>query len=548
MPPSKLNHSLLAYFPGTPRDSQKKILKSVQEAINKNKKFIIIQAPTGAGKSHVGATLAESSNAPSQKYTDLITTNKMFKKTADNKSYEYAEEALKEDSFGAYILTITKALQEQYLGLFSQCKYLKGRASYMCTEDDTFDCDIAPCRQSTKLLNTCIDNGLCPYVNDRNEAVGSKMSVLNYNMFLCLPDHVKKRQYLICDEASELEESLIGSFSVNINYETLKKNNIKTTKVLTDEAGKGLLWLTDLANLINDEMKATLLPRAMSKMTANEKKKIYKLKYLKNLHGKIIDIISNWYKCEFIIEQTGESVSFTPLYVNTLADHIFKHADTVVLMSATIIDHKTFAKSLGITDYEYIEVPSTFKAENSPIYCPGNYKLNHSLIDNNLPKVVRQALDICDHYSKDNGIIHTHTFKITNAIQDRVGSNKRFLFREAGITNEQIVEEHFLRNDHTVLVSPSLGLGTDLYGDHGRFQIIMKLPYPPLGNKRIKILASRDKKWYTMKMLTKLLQMTGRCTRDEKDFSDTFILDGSALCILKNNWNNLPLWFKDRLQ
>jgi len=217
-------------------------------------------------------------------------------------------------------------------------------------------------------------------------------------------------------------------------------------------------------------------------------------------------------------------------------------------MSATIIDHITFAKTLGIEKYKYLEVDSLFDPKKSPIYCPGKYPLNYKNIDRNLPKVVEQAKTICEHYAGKNGIIHTHSFKITQAMKHKVGNDNRYLFREGGISNENILEEHFIREDGTVLVSPSLSHGTDLVGADGEFQIIMKIPFLPLGSKRIKMLFEKDKDWYAMKMLVNLMQMCGRCTRNIDDTSDTFILDGQAFDILKRNYKKLPRQFKSRLK
>ena len=96
-------------------------------------------------------------------------------------------------------------------------------------------------------------------------------------------------------------------------------------------------------------------------------------------------------------------------------------------------------------------------------------------------------------------------------------------------------------------MSPSLAYGTDLPDELGRFQIVVKLPYPPLGSKRIKTLFDKDKVWYKNKMLTTLIQSCGRCTRHSNDHSDTFILDGQILRVLKENWIKLPKFFKDRI-
>ena len=93
-----------------------------------------------------------------------------------------------------------------------------------------------------------------------------------------------------------------------------------------------------------------------------------------------------------------------------------------------------------------------------------------------------------------------------------------------------------------------MAFGVDLPGDMSRFQIVMKLPYPSLGDKRIKAMFEKDPKWYTMKMFTKLIQMCGRSTRTTDDYCDTYILDACAVAALKREYSNLPVYFKQRLR
>jgi len=90
-------------------------------------------------------------------------------------------------------------------------------------------------------------------------------------------------------------------------------------------------------------------------------------------------------------------------------------------------------------------------------------------------------------------------------------------------------------------------MGLDLKGDLGKWQIIIKLPYLPLGNKRIKMLSEKDKDWYRMKMLITLIQAAGRCTRTKDDESCTYILDGLASKIINDCRDKLPKHFLDRI-
>ena len=131
-------------------------------------------------------------------------------------------------------------------------------------------------------------------------------------------------------------------------------------------------------------------------------------------------------------------------------------------------------------------------------------------------------------------------------MQNRL-SGRRFLYREEGTTNEAIVKEHELRTDPTVLVSPSLTMGLDLKGDLGKWQIIVKLPYPSLANKRVGMLFEKDKEWYKMKMFISLIQAAGRCTRTREDESVTYILDGLSGKVIIENSKILPKHFIDRV-
>jgi Rad3-related DNA helicase len=544
-----MSKNLLMHFPDgdTPRNSQVTLLKEIQQAIDDGIKFIVVQAPTGSGKSHVAATLSNYSNPPPKEYENLVKNQQIFKRDSVG-MYEYSNILDGTDPFGCVVLTVTKALQNQYKELFDNVCILKGKQNYVCDVDNEFDCDFAPCLLSKKLQKECTTSLRCLHMKARANTLAAKFQDLNYNVFLNLPDHVKPRQFIICDEASELEDELVEFYSCTIDYEKINVKEFGLDKLRSEETSYVFKWINDLCigmkdkydNMINVFQSKTLSDDARKKL-------MFKIRTYKNLLERLVLILKNWYRAEYIVEFTADKCIFTPLYVNMLAQDFFKFGKTVILMSGTIIDNEMFAKTLGIDKYKYIEVDSDFDSKKSPIYCSNKYKVNHKNIDEVLPKITDQAIAICGHHKNENGIIHTHSFKITSALQNKIGSDKRFLFREEGITNEIILKEHFEREDKTVLISPSLGFGTDLYGDFGRFQIIMKAPYLPLGSKRIKTLAARNQRWYEMKALVNLVQMCGRTTRSKEDHSNTYILDAQVIDLIKRNRSRLPQWFIHRL-
>ena len=537
--------------PYKPYPHQIPVLEQLDEAIKNKTKFIILQAPTGSGKSMFAGALANTTRCASKKIVSHIDDNTYFSKTALN-GYQNEDEIAEEDTFGSFTLTVSKQLQNQYTNLFEDSCLLKGRVNYACAVDDSFTCEISPCHLSSKTMAECIKEKKCPFINARNSTMKANFGVLNYNMFFCLPDFAKRRQIIICDEATELEDQIVDYHSVSINYSELQKfYKINVKKLLVEDRHKGRLWLIDLYKHVKDVIKdesSKMGGKQSAYLNKKEFQSLFKLKKLVRLHDSLTTVINNWHKAEYIVERIEDGVTFTPLCVNNLTNCIFDHADHVVLMSATIIDHKTFANTLGIKDYKYIEAESTFDSAKSPIYCPGKYMLNYANINKNLDKVAKQVVEICNNHPNEKGIIHTHSFKITEAIQRLTKGQDRFLFREAGVNNEMLLDSHFENSTNSVIVSPSLGYGTDLIGEHGRFQIIVKLPYLPLGSKRIKTLAKQNFKWYNMKMLISLIQMSGRCTRSKEDESVTYILDGQAVSTLKKSWNSLPLYFKSRLK
>lgn len=543
--------NLLTNFPSgdQPRPEQVKLLTDIQSAIEDGVKYIIVQAPTGVGKSHLSATLASASNAPNANIVNLIDAYEITKQNMDG-SYVYEEEFLKYPAYGAAVMTVTKSLQEQYQGLFNNASVVKGKANYICAVDEDFDCDMAPCLLTPKLTEICKRENKCPMLMARRDAWKAKFGVYNYSAFLTLPEFLKKRQFFLCDEASELEDELVKNFSCTIDYSKVKLADFGMDKLQTNLNGESYRWLTDLLGAVKSNIE--IIEELFKNNRKNKKvilSQLTKYRQYKNLADTISSVLQSWYKAEYITEITKDSAMFTPLYVNVLAQEFFKWGDTVILMSGTIIDHETFAQTLGIgkNEYRYVEVDSGFDPEKSPIYCESKIKLNYGNMDTLLPTLIEKAVKICEHFKDNKGIIHTHTFKITEALVKRIKGQSRYLVRKEGVSNENILTEHTLRDDSTVLISPSLGYGTDLKDDLGRFSIIMKTPYLPLGSERVKRLAEKNQKWYEMKALIKLVQMCGRTTRSKEDYSDTFILDGTVFDLIKRNKSKIPSYFIRRL-
>jgi len=534
--------NLLLSFPEGyyPNEAQQIILPKIEKAFKNGKKFVILNAPTGVGKSMVGKTLANSVNGPSENFKSRVDDYSIF---GDDGS-----ELMGDEMFGVYALTITKALQDQYKNTFDDTGILKGQSNYKCGLDDSMTVDIAPCIYLRGLKADCWKTNKCPYYNQRNNMLKSTFSSLNYSMFFSLPQHLRKRKIIVCDEGSELEEQIVNLFTCEIDLPFLVKTNTEVSAFPLEKTDKKVLaWIVSLMKSVVDNIENYKEILKTEKKGLDLSKRRSEYTRLMNLQKALETLIGTYYDAQYLIEKIDKTIKFIPLKVDKLAKIIFDCAEKVVIMSATIIDPVNFCKTLGITDYEYIEVGSGFDAEKAPIYVMAKQRLNFSNLKEMLPKLATQVRGILEEHKNEKGIIHTHTQYIADYIRENVKSD-RLLCRAPGVRNEDLLEEHERSALPTVLVSPSMTYGVDLKGDLATFQIVLKAPWLPTKETRIEQMMKLDKSWYTNKMLCTLVQACGRGIRSLEDECITYILDGSIFDTVAKNKNKLPKFFIDRFK
>ena len=535
----------------TPNTAQQFILNELSNVLDSERKFVIICAPTGSGKSMIAKTLCNSSSYPSKEFQRDCMSGAMYDTTKK-------EPATARQKSGCAVLTCTKSLQDQYVTEFTDGKSLKGMVNYPCAvnEDHTYQDGI--CKFVSGQKKICLKEGQCPYINQRALTDCNRSQFFNYSVFMQRSPKVKFKDFIVCDEASELETILVGEFTVAIGLETFMnfvEVAIPPTPLKKAPRGEYLTWITQCQEICEGQI--AILENKWSEEQRGKKKKkkisiveLNRHRRLSEYALKLKTLGETWWDTEYLIENEDDVLVFKPYNVDNLADKfLFAYGSKVVLMSATIIDHENFAKTLGIksNDYHYIEAPSMFDPKKAPIRKVGDLGITYANKRETLPVVSQFAQKICEAHSGEKGIIHSHSMEILEYVKDAMKGDKRFLYRDSDRTNEDLIKQHKLSTKDTVLVSPSMTHGVDLKGDLGKFQLIMKAPFSPMGDNRIKRKMKEDPQWYTNMMLSTLVQACGRCNRTASDESVTYILDATAWNTIQRNLNRLPEYFRKRL-
>jgi Rad3-related DNA helicase len=288
--------------------------------------------------------------------------------------------------------------------------------------------------------------------------------------------------------------------------------------------------------------------------TISEELKVEVLRDTEKITETINSILSNprnWIVSEIKKEENYEltRVEFKPLDTSQYWKAVFEKCNKTLMMSATILDSKTFCTSLGLAPEEvkFIQVGSDFPIQNRPIYSMNIAYLNF----NNLKlqevkaKISKTIDNLMTLHRNHKGIIHTTSYEQLNFIKENISeiNKRRVLVTDPEIQREEVVEEHVNSTKPTVLMSPSLHMGLDLKDNLSRFQIITKVPYPNKSDRWIDAKRKANEQWYNWQTALRLVQGYGRSVRSKEDWAKTYVLDTAFGYFVRKNRNMLPSWF-----
>ena len=529
----KLKEAFKPYFPfPSIREQQEEALQFLSKSfLEEEKKFVILEAGTGVGKSAIGYTFARYLNA-----------NTLA---------------------GSYFLTTQKILQEQYIrdfgGSAGPMKSIFSSTNYKCTFHKKQSCSeslraVRTAERSSPFWRNCVLN--CRYKNEKEDFLNSNVSVTNFPYFMAESQYagkIKPRGFLVIDEAHNVAGELSKFIEITIS-EKFSKAFIGKSIPRENTPLRYIKWIKEeylptlkskLKHLekmlekyigLKDKIKSGEFATVSRKFDSLDKH-VCKVERFLKLYSK-----ENWVLNEVpAMAGSSRKIEFKPIDVAPFSDEmLFNFGEKILLMSATILDKDAFCEMLGIDrkDAAFISLPTPFKEKNRPIFYVGIGRMSSSFIDDSLPKIAKAVSEILEQHKNDKGIIHCHSYKIANFIKKNVKS-RRLLIHDSS-NRDEVLKKHCEGKSPTVLLSPSMTEGVDLKGDSSRFQVICKIPYPYLGDKLVKKKMNKWRWWYPLQTAKTIVQSVGRSIRSEDDKAVTYILDSDWEKFFKINGGFFP--------
>ncbi|PJC51273.1 MAG: helicase [Nitrosopumilales archaeon CG_4_9_14_0_2_um_filter_34_16] len=538
---------------------QKEILSKIEEKLKSGYKKIILCAPTGVGKSLVGATVSN-----------------------------YFE--------SSFTVTASKHLQDQYIKDIPFLKPVKGKQNFPClklmsaekVDNDRramrwgLTCDKGECQEritknGKEVFEVCKfkptikqveentqDSQSCHYYLQKYHALVAKHSLWNYHAFFTIMKFNKKlfedyldRQVTVFDEAHKIEDQIIQFVGFDIFSGQVDECNLNSEKYDFRDLDSVIQLTDDMAFSYAKKIKDIKEGSAFQKDPDYELIAGLERRYDRTAQAKI-DILSD--KDNFVVNDpikdlngNFRTISVKPIDVSKFAKSFFE-TDYQLFMSATI-DQSSFCENMGLEkdDVAFVDTEkSPFPIEHRKIDLLNIRRLSYGSTEEDEIEVIKTIDRIMDEHSNERGLVLTSSIprcqKIIRYLSPKNTKRIRLCHskNQDGKTQDEVISEH--ASDPTgVLLSSSLWEGVDLKDDLSRFQIIAKIPYPNYTEKRTKAKMDKFPLWYTSQTLTKILQGFGRSIRSDDDWAKTYVLDTAINNVFFKGQQMIPKAYYDVL-
>lgn len=541
------------------RRGQDDAILEILAAKDSGTQCVILDAPTGSGKSLIAMALGW---------------------------------CLSREAQSSYVLVSDLTLQRQYVSDFEKLGLrwpsVMGVKNYECSESRT-PVSVGWCSGNLVKLGVkrrdlpCYSG--CGYYSARDAAQLSSVALLNYAYWLMQMNYVNLRlrrgeqseggfavrDASIFDEAHKIDAIVHSHCAVKLDARLLAaissmkhivppRARAKSVKLMRDIAATDraswLPMIEELERLIGKMESAAMkwrsdLDPTVKRWDAKTTSLMHAAADLRDAHCKIEDYLQ-------IVKPSVSDMTLTPepsgAVLNTLDTQslvgfmLNRSTRFRVLMSATWGCEKTAKRSIGANDAVIVKIRSDFDFTKSSLIVSPSGDMSGKSRDASLPNVAAALDALIAAHPGMRGVVHTSSYDIRDRLTALVSDASRMRLTPYDDTRgkEAALSRHSVCDD-SVLIGPSLVEGINLPDDMCRFVVFAKCPYPYLGDDWTAKKTERDRQWYEWKTALAIEQGSGRGMRHANDWCNVFFLDSAFLKFFRNS-KSFSAQFSERLR
>jgi Rad3-related DNA helicase len=525
---------VLKAFPAVKyRKYQKESILKIADAFNSGIKCVLLDAPTGYGKSVVNATFC-----------------RLMK---------------------SFYATPQLTLIDQIRADKSTAKYfteIKGRQNYYCYHEPSRTCNIGVCKQYKDFK--CSKAEVCPYWIQKLKALESNSVLMSFAYFILegktdTAYSFGRRKLLVLDESHSIDRYVLNHVNLVVApytipyslYEMIRNEIPKEIKTL-DELKLFIKTVLELAKNENEKY-------AYEQMTLNGLslgRTIAKIK-LDDFVSKARTFFDSLSETEWVwqVDYTtykgipSKRVIAQPLYSRLfMRDMVWNRADLFIISSATILDSGRFIREVGLDralkfkEILHLRVPSTFPVKNRPIIDVSVGKMTRTERKANIPKGIEMLEGIIEVEKGKNVAVHARSYEFAKAIEKGLADKYKPLLITHTSEDREDALTKWKNSKGKVFICVAFTEGQDWKYDICRAQVLFKVPYPDLRDRRVaRRLELKQWNWYYDTTLKETIQSYGRAVRSEYDKARFYVIDTSFWGLINRGWKQLPAWFKEAL-
>lgn len=581
---NKLIDEAFDFFKVKPYTWQIQAVHDIAHAfLYEDKKNVILSADTGTGKSLIGAAVAYIMNRiKNRKSLILMSTNSLVDQYAETLD-KYSAMYLTIKGADNYDCTLKEGLKASACSLPTINRLVKKQFNLL-VEAGMYDSDDASTLKQVASEIVPNDCKVCVYKRLKVRARTIPVLITNFHWHFTKTIQGELpigREVLVIDEAHTFNESAVDLLTVQLDtnlIETLIKNldsindiisfnliesdEVKARAVTFETYQEILKEYNDILNYFEDvgitelrfnnvvtriyvNMDRTLTfleSKDLEEELENPLTQLYKhFKKLNGIFGKFQSYLKAIDLTEFVFDRKDDTKVYLmkPIFIKDLSQKLL--SDYNLFMSATITEsYMIETLNLDQDATLFIQLPTVFPKENKPIHMIAKTSVSFETLKD--PRTIKtlgeQVTNILDEHNNSKGIILIPSFKLGEDLYNKLKKhNRRIIMHRPDTKLSQLINEYKRRKDNCVLVSPSIYEGLDFKGDLSGFQILLKAPYPSLGDKRMAVIARRYPYLYKTMTLMKLVQGIGRSVRSATDYADTYVLDLAIESLLRSPYN-----------